>query len=133
MSIPVGHTRFSWAGNASKVPIGHTSYSWGARRSTTPQTGDPILQRLSAIESALKTVRGVPQQLTLGLKRTVKGIHSCGVLGASLHKVAPSYYDWHLAERARALGCLAPHLCKTVILENKNSDGDASAELTTSK
>jgi len=28
MTTPLGHTSFSWLGNAPSVPLGHTSFSW---------------------------------------------------------------------------------------------------------
>lgn len=94
---------------------------------------DPLLQRLENAEKALRMIRGLPQQLTLSLKRAVDGLRAASVAGASLHKVAPSYYDWSLSERARALCCSTLQLCKTVIFENKNHDGKATSKLESAK
>lgn len=58
------------------------------------------------------------------MRRARAAVEKKGVYSAAYKWVPPSYYDWTLEERAKTLGAPSPALlCKSLLMENKNSDG----------
>jgi len=58
------------------------------------------------------------------MRRARGDVEAKGIYSAAWKWVPPSYYDWPLEQRAKTLEAPSTdYLCKSLVMENKNSDG----------